>query len=146
MSWNILGPSFTMSREPFWITDEIVATGEVPLQTSFESVDNNFFTKVNGKYQPDLIPDDQALVVKTSKGLVVILGCAHHGMINTLLHARKITGEKRVNAVVGGTHLFRAGPEQIKQTIAALEEFKVNAYRCVPLHGNAGIHGFDALF
>ena len=46
-------------------------------------------------------------------------------MINTLLYARELTGEERVHAVVGGTHLFRAGPDQLRQTIAALEEFKI---------------------
>ncbi|MCK4767555.1 MAG: MBL fold metallo-hydrolase [Desulfobacula sp.] len=120
-----LGAKFTLSREPVWISDEIVVTGEVPLQTSFESIDKNLFVKIEGEYQMDTVPDDQALVVKTSKGLVVILGCAHHGMINTLQHAQKITGEERVHAVVGGTHLFRAGPDQLEQTIAALEEFNV---------------------
>ncbi|OQY52624.1 MAG: hypothetical protein B6230_02350, partial [Desulfobacteraceae bacterium 4572_89] len=97
-----LGAEFTLNREPVWITDDIVVTGEVPLETSFESIDKNLFVKTNEEYQLDTIPDDQALVIKTSKGLVVILGCAHHGMINTLLHARKITGEKRIHAVVGG--------------------------------------------
>ncbi|MCK5836244.1 MAG: MBL fold metallo-hydrolase, partial [Desulfobacula sp.] len=86
-----LGAEFTLNREPLWITDDIVVTGEVPLETPFESIDKNLFVKINGEYQLDTVPDDQALVVKTSKGLVVILGCAHHGMINTLLHARKIT-------------------------------------------------------
>jgi len=120
-----LGASFTLSREPLWINDQIVVTGEVPLTTRFESVDKKFFVKTAEGYKPDMIPDDQALVIKTSKGLIVVLGCAHHGMINTLLYARKITGEKRVHAVVGGTHLYAAGPEQIQQSIATLEEFNV---------------------
>lgn len=120
-----MGAAFTMSREPVWINDRMVATGEVPLQTEFESIDKNLFIKTGEDYTPDPVPDDQALVVKTSKGLVVVLGCAHHGMINTLLHAQKITGEERVHAVVGGTHLFRAGPDQLEKTIATLEAFKV---------------------
>ena len=120
-----LGALFTLRREPVWINDQIVVTGEVPMTTSFESIDRKFFVKTGEGYKPDTIPDDQALVIKTSKGLVVVLGCAHHGMINTLLYARKITGEERVHAVVGGTHLFSAGPDQIEQTIAKIEEFKV---------------------
>jgi len=120
-----IGASFTLNREPVWINDQIVVTGEVPMKTTFESIDDNLFVKTGGEYKPDRIPDDQALVIKTSKGLVVILGCAHHGMINTLMHAREITGEKKIHAVVGGTHLFRAGSDQIDQSIAKLEEFKV---------------------
>ena len=120
-----MGAEFSLNRDPVWINDKIVVTGEVPLQTSFESIDKNLFIKTGQGYEPDTVLDDQAVVVKTSKGLVVVLGCAHHGMINTLLYAREITGEERVHAVVGGTHLFRAGPDQLQQTIAALEEFKV---------------------
>jgi len=120
-----MGAEFSLNRDPVWINDEIVVTGEVPLQTSFESIDKNLFVKIGQGYEPDTILDDQAVVVKTSKGLVVVLGCAHHGMINTLMYAREITGDERVHAVVGGTHLFRAGPDQVQQTIAALEEFKV---------------------
>lgn len=120
-----LGAKFTMTREPVWINDQIVVTGEVPMKTAFESIEKNLFVKTRENYIPDPIPDDQALVFKTSKGLVVVLGCAHHGMINTLLYAQKITEEERIHAVVGGTHLFRAGPDQIEQTIAKLEGFKV---------------------
>jgi 7,8-dihydropterin-6-yl-methyl-4-(beta-D-ribofuranosyl)aminobenzene 5'-phosphate synthase len=120
-----LGGAFTMSREPVWINDKIVVTGQVPMETAFESIEKNLFVKTGEDYILDPILDDQALVIKTSKGLVVVLGCAHHGMINTLLYAQKITGEDRIHAVVGGTHLFRASPERIRQTIAKLEEFKV---------------------
>ena len=120
-----LGATFTLSREPVWINERIVVTGEVPMQTQFESIDANLFVKTDGDYKPDRLSDDQALVVKTSKGLVVILGCAHHGMINTLRYAREITDEERIHAVVGGTHLIRAGSDQLRQSIAALKEFKV---------------------
>ena len=120
-----LGARFTLSREPVWITERIVATGEVPMQTAYEAIDQNLFVEAAGVLSPDPLADDQALVVKTGKGLVVVLGCAHRGMINTLLHARKITGETRVHAVVGGTHLLRAGAAQLEQTAAALEELEV---------------------
>ena len=121
-----LGAQFTLSREPVWLTEHMVTTGEVPMVTAFESIDKNLFVKVDEDLQPDTFPDDQALVVKTVKGLVVLLGCAHRGMINTLLHAQNITGEQRIYAVVGGTHLFRAEPEQLDQTVAKLKELNVH--------------------
>jgi 7,8-dihydropterin-6-yl-methyl-4-(beta-D-ribofuranosyl)aminobenzene 5'-phosphate synthase len=120
-----LGAQFTLSREPVWITDRILSTGEVPMETKFESIDTNLFVKAKGAFQPDALPDDQALVIKTDKGLVVVLGCAHRGMVNTLMHARTITGEERIHAVVGGTHLFRANADQLDQTIAALTSLGV---------------------
>ncbi|MDY6791299.1 MAG: MBL fold metallo-hydrolase [Thermodesulfobacteriota bacterium] len=120
-----LGASFTLSREPVWINDHIVTTGEVPMKTSFESIDNNLFVKTEEKLKQDKVLDDQALIINTLKGLIVVLGCGHHGMINTLMHAQEITGVKKILAVLGGTHLFRSDSYQINQSIAKLQEFKV---------------------
>ncbi len=58
-------------------------------------------------------------------GLVVILGCAHRGIVNTLRHAQKLTGKKSVYAVIGGTHLFRASEERIEQTADDLKKMGV---------------------
>jgi 7,8-dihydropterin-6-yl-methyl-4-(beta-D-ribofuranosyl)aminobenzene 5'-phosphate synthase len=74
---------------------------------------------------PDPLKDDQALFVKTSQGLVVVLGCAHRGTINTLHHARKVTGVETIYCVIGGTHLIRASELQMEMTIAGLREFGV---------------------
>jgi len=120
-----LGASFTLSKEPVWLNDFMVTTGEVPMVTSFEKVDSNMYLRLEDRFIPDTLPDDQALVVKTGKGLVVILGCAHRGMINTMIRARDITGIEKVYAVVGGTHLFRAGREQLKSTVDKVKEFGV---------------------
>jgi 7,8-dihydropterin-6-yl-methyl-4-(beta-D-ribofuranosyl)aminobenzene 5'-phosphate synthase len=93
--------------------------------TAFEAIDKNLFVKVKDALEPDILADDQALVVTTEQGLIVVLGCAHRGIINTLLHSRKITGEERVFAVLGGTHLLRADSDQLNQTIAALRNLDV---------------------
>jgi 7,8-dihydropterin-6-yl-methyl-4-(beta-D-ribofuranosyl)aminobenzene 5'-phosphate synthase len=120
-----VGAQFRLSPDPVWITEHIATTGEVPLKTAFEVIDKNLFVKENNELRPDPLADDQALVIQTPKGLVVALGCAHRGMINTLLRARKITGEERICAVLGGTHLLRAAPDQLQQTIATLEALDV---------------------
>ena len=120
-----LGATFTYHTEPVWLNASMVATGEVPMTTSFESVDGNMFIKAENGLAPDPFPDDQALVVKSPQGLVVVLGCAHRGAINTIMHARAITGVDRVHTVVGGTHLVRAKDEQLDRTIAALRELGV---------------------
>lgn len=120
-----LGAYFTLSKEPVWLNEYMVTTGEVPLVTPFERIDKNMCLRTNNGFIPDIFSDDQALVIKTKKGLIVILGCAHRGMINTLLHAQKITGVEKIYAVVGGTHLVRAGVEQLKQTVARIKEFGV---------------------
>ncbi|MFW6125831.1 MAG: MBL fold metallo-hydrolase [Chloroflexota bacterium] len=120
------GASFTLSSDPVWITDNVVTTGEIPMVTDYEEVDKRLFVGVRGELVPDLFPDDRALIVKTEKGLVVVLGCAHRGMINTLYHARDITGEERIHMVVGGTHLISASEERILRTIEAVRELGVD--------------------
>lgn len=120
-----LGASFHFSKEPVWLNENMVTTGEVPMTTAFESVDKNLYIKTANGFEPDPLTDDQALVVKLPSGLVVILGCAHRGMINTLLYARQITGIEKIYAVVGGTHLIRADTHQVDQTIAHLKDLGV---------------------
>jgi len=120
-----LGARFNLSRNPVWLNEEMVTTGEVPLITSFEKVDRNLYLKTAQGMVPDPLMDDQALIIKTPKGLVVVLGCAHHGMINTLIRARQITGVENIYMVVGGTHLLRANKEQLDHTCSKLEEFGV---------------------
>ena len=117
-----LGASFTLTSEPVWLNDRIVTTGEIPLLTDYEKVDTHLYVKREGIFQPDLVRDDMALVIKTDQGLVVITGCAHRGIINTLRHAQKLTGVEAIDTVVGGTHLIRATEEQIELTIVELKE------------------------
>ena len=119
------GARFHLSREPIWLNEDIVTTGEVPLVTGFENVDKNLYVKTEKGMIPDTLMDDQALVIKTFKGLVIVLGCAHHGMINTLIRAREITGIDHIYMVIGGTHLLRAKRETLENTIEKLEEFDV---------------------
>ncbi len=120
-----LGASFKYSKEPVRLSDHIITTGEIPLITDFERVDKNLFVKSDSGFHPDKLADDQALVVNTSKGLAVILGCSHRGIINTLIQAQKVGEEKKIRTIVGGTHLFRSSSQQLSKTIDKLMEFGV---------------------
>lgn len=120
-----LGASFSLSKEPVWITDDIVTTGEIPMVTDYEEIDPNLYVKEDGQFLPDPLLDDQALIVMTESGLVVILGCGHRGLINTLHHAREVTGTELIKTVVGGIHLFRSSEERVLLTAAALQELGV---------------------
>jgi 7,8-dihydropterin-6-yl-methyl-4-(beta-D-ribofuranosyl)aminobenzene 5'-phosphate synthase len=66
------------------------------------------------------------LVIKTEQGLFIILGCAHSGIINTIEHALKITGEERIHTVIGGTHLGPVSEQQKAESIKALKEYKIS--------------------
>lgn len=120
-----LGACFHLSREPMKISDNIMTTGEIPLVTEYETIEPNLVVKEGAGFKPDKLLDDQALITTTEAGLVVILGCAHRGVINTLYHARKLTGVDKIYGVYGGCHLISATEERIWLTIAALKELGV---------------------
>lgn len=121
-----LGARFNLSSKPVKITDNIMTTGEVPMVTDFEQVDSRMFIKEGDDFKPDPLLDDQALIINTELGLVVILGCAHRGIINTLYHAQQLTGVKQIYMVIGGCHLSRSTMERIRLTMAALKELGVS--------------------
>ncbi len=120
-----IGARFNLTTKPVEITDNIMTTGEIPMVTDFEQIDPNLFVKENTDFKPDKLLDDQALIINTESGLVIILGCAHRGIINTLYHAQQLTGVKQISLVLGGCHLTGATEERIWLTIAALKELGV---------------------
>jgi 7,8-dihydropterin-6-yl-methyl-4-(beta-D-ribofuranosyl)aminobenzene 5'-phosphate synthase len=118
-----------------------MTTGEVPMITDFEQIDpDRFFVKDDSfKWHPDELKDDLALIINTRPGLIVILGCGHRGMINTLYHAQKLTGRKEIRVVIGGCHLINASVERVYRTIAALKELdvqKVGVSHCTGLEAS----------
>ena len=120
-----LGANFNLTTKPVRITDSIMTTGEVPMVTDFEEIEPVFFVKQDSSWQPDKLLDDQALIINAEPGLIVILGCAHRGPINTLYYAQQLTGVKSIHTVLGGSHLIHASEERIRLTIAALKELGV---------------------
>ena len=123
-----LGASFHLSKKSIKITGEMITSGEIPLITDYEKVSSKKTQRLileNGNYKDDKILDDQAIFFRTKQGLIVITGCAHRGIINTLYHARKITGINQIYAVIGGAHLIEASEERINQTIDALRKLNI---------------------
>jgi 7,8-dihydropterin-6-yl-methyl-4-(beta-D-ribofuranosyl)aminobenzene 5'-phosphate synthase len=134
-----LGASFTLTKEPLWIADHIVILGEVPMLTGYEQIDPNLYVKGESGFSPDLVMDDRALAIRTDLGLVVVAGCAHRGIINTLENAQKLTGVEIIHTLVGGTHLIRAEEEQIELTIAELKEMgiqRLGVSHCTGFHAS----------
>jgi len=127
-----------------WITDAVEIapgvglTGPIPRLTEYEDTGGPFFVDDGGR-QSDPITDDLALWIRTDRGLVVLVGCSHAGVINTLRHARTVSGEPRLHAVLGGFHLTEASPSRLQRTIDALEEFGLGLI--VPCHctGDAAV-------
>jgi 7,8-dihydropterin-6-yl-methyl-4-(beta-D-ribofuranosyl)aminobenzene 5'-phosphate synthase len=119
------GAHFELTKEPVHISEHTMTTGEIQMLLEYEAVENNLFVKKDGILHQDLLADDLALIIDSEFGLVVVLGCAHRGIVNTLRHAKNLTGKNLVYAVIGGTHLIRASEERIEKTIADLRAFGV---------------------
>jgi 7,8-dihydropterin-6-yl-methyl-4-(beta-D-ribofuranosyl)aminobenzene 5'-phosphate synthase len=123
-------------RQPSFLLDgSLLVTGEVDRTTEFETGFKGHEAHRQGDWEPDpLILDDQALVAMLrGHGLVVLTGCGHAGIVNILRYVRKLTGEHRIHAVIGGFHLSgRAFEPIIEPTCEALDEF--SADYLVPAH------------
>jgi 7,8-dihydropterin-6-yl-methyl-4-(beta-D-ribofuranosyl)aminobenzene 5'-phosphate synthase len=117
--------TFTLSRAPVHLSENVMTTGEIPRRTEFETIESTFFVMDGETLKPDEFFDDLALICKTKGGLVIVLGCAHRGIINIISHAREIAGEKTIHTVIGGTHLFPKKEAQVELTISALGKIGV---------------------
>ncbi|OFW61401.1 MAG: hypothetical protein A2W01_10860 [Candidatus Solincola sediminis] len=116
-----LGADFDLSYSPREVTPGVILSGEIPRVTNFETGDANLKVKWGEAFEIDPLLDDQALFVTSPDGVIVILGCAHAGAINTIRHAVEITGNKKIRAVVGGSHLLFLGSEQLQRTVEELK-------------------------
>jgi 7,8-dihydropterin-6-yl-methyl-4-(beta-D-ribofuranosyl)aminobenzene 5'-phosphate synthase len=109
----------------------VIVTGAIPRRTDFEDTGvKHFLDEVCT--QPDPIVDDQALLIETSRGWIVVTGCGHSGAINAMNYVRELTGSRRIYAVVGGMHLLSASAERLWATAEGFKEFGVNVV--VPCH------------
>ncbi|MGC9260494.1 MAG: MBL fold metallo-hydrolase [Phycisphaerae bacterium] len=123
-------PRLVWTTGPVEVVPGVFATGEIPRRTTYEDTGGNFFLDA-ACGRPDPILDDQALYIPTAAGVVVILGCAHAGAINTLNYIRELTRQP-IHAVVGGTHLINAGLPRIAQTLVALRDMNMQMF--APMH------------
>lgn len=132
--WRALGATIVLSEEPYCLGEGCWTTGYVP-RTSFEKIGRptKLRYRKGSDFQPDDIEEDQAVLINIKgKGLVVLSGCAHSGIVNTIEHAKNISGIETVIAVIGGFHLARAGDEEIDRTIDYFKE--IGPSMLVPCH------------
>jgi 7,8-dihydropterin-6-yl-methyl-4-(beta-D-ribofuranosyl)aminobenzene 5'-phosphate synthase len=140
------GAVIVRERGPSLLAEgKILVTGEIPRDTDFEFGFPLQYAIVDGVEQHDpLTPDDQALVIKVrGKGLVVISGCAHAGIVNTVKYARDLSKSETVYALIGGFHL--GGPlyeSIIEPTVDAVRD--MNPEYLLPTHctGWKAMHEF----
>jgi 7,8-dihydropterin-6-yl-methyl-4-(beta-D-ribofuranosyl)aminobenzene 5'-phosphate synthase len=108
---------------PTEVTEGLFVSGRIPRRNALEDTGGAFF-RDPACTQPDPLDDDQALYFKASKGLVLLLGCAHAGVINTIDHVRALSGGADIHGVIGGMHLHSASEERLAATIDALQPYE----------------------
>lgn len=119
------GANFVYNTKFKEIVPGMYLTGEVPRQNDYETGDIDQVILSGKEFKRDPLLDDQSLIIKTERGLFVVLGCSHSGIINILNYARIITGEDRIHTVIGGTHLGPISEEKREKSIAALKDFNI---------------------
>lgn len=139
-----MGVTLVEKKEPYLLLDGLLLfLGEIRRTSAFERGMPNAYYEENGEAKHDPIEDDTAIVANVKgQGLVILSGCAHSGIINTVLYAREVTGVEKVFVVMGGFHL--TGPDYasiIKPTTDALKD--IGPRYVVPTHctgRNAAMH------
>jgi len=117
--WEAAGARIVTSSEPYQLMEGCWTTGYVP-RKSFETsgIPEQLLYRAGSEFFPDELDEDQAIVIHVKeKGLVILSGCAHVGIVNTIEWAKSFTGINKVYAVIGGFHLARAKEEEITKTI-----------------------------
>jgi 7,8-dihydropterin-6-yl-methyl-4-(beta-D-ribofuranosyl)aminobenzene 5'-phosphate synthase len=114
--------------------------GRIEQVTDYEKVAPNFLAKKGGEFVQETFTGEQAVILNAKgKGLVVLSGCAHRGIVNAVKQAQKMSGIEKVYAVMGGFHLINAKPELIQKTVADIKA--MNPEYIVPTHCT----GFEAI-
>ncbi|CEP66363.1 Beta-lactamase-like [Moorella glycerini] len=137
------GAIFHLSRQPVELVGGVILTGEIRRRQAFEATSKEFRLLAGGEYLQDSLWDDQSLIITTREGPLVLLGCAHSGLISTLEHILDLTGASRIFAVIGGTHLKDAGPERLEETIKSLPRFGLQylvACHCTGFRASASLY------
>jgi len=119
------------TMKPTTLSPGITATGQIPRSTDFEDTGGDFCLDAHCE-RPDPLLDDQSLILDAAGGVIVVLGCAHSGVINTLRYVRTLHPAKPLAAVLGGMHLYSATPGRLARTVEALGRMDVELL--VPTH------------
>lgn len=134
------------TAEPISILDGVKTTGEIERTIPYEEV-TGFYTLQNNWLIADYLLDDQSLILHLKdKGLIIICGCAHAGLINTITHAQHIMNTESIYAVIGGFHLKNATPQRINTTANALHEFNVKLIAPCHCTGSQAIQKFTSAY
>jgi 7,8-dihydropterin-6-yl-methyl-4-(beta-D-ribofuranosyl)aminobenzene 5'-phosphate synthase len=140
------GAEIVETTEPIEIIPGVSTSGEIERSTPFEKVTWRNFAIVDGKAVKDKVPEDQALFINVEKrGVLVISGCAHAGIINTLQCASDVTKTK-LYGFIGGTHLVHPKEIRLRETLNKLKEFDLKLVSPAHCTGHKSITAINQAF
>jgi 7,8-dihydropterin-6-yl-methyl-4-(beta-D-ribofuranosyl)aminobenzene 5'-phosphate synthase len=122
--YEATGGRFIEHDKPEEIMPAVWLTGPVPRTYPEKNYSKGTEVATGGGWTEDNLPEDQSLVFNTSRGLVLLAGCGHAGIINTLEYARKVIRPVPIDAAIGGFHLYNATDERVDWTADKLKEFQ----------------------
>jgi len=135
-----------MTTSPYKFTESIMTTGEVPRINNFELLSGKLEevkTLIDGKEVPDQLPDDLSLIFHLVDGSVVILtGCCHSGIINTIAKTKTLMKSSKIRGIIGGLHLHDASIKRLNETIRELKKYPIKELapcHCTGLKGKVGL-------
>jgi 7,8-dihydropterin-6-yl-methyl-4-(beta-D-ribofuranosyl)aminobenzene 5'-phosphate synthase len=128
---NLADKKLHWVRKPTRIAEGVWLSGPIPRTHPLEDVGGPFFLDDAGAVA-DSIPDDLSMWIETPRGLLVVCGCCHSGLINTLDYVRSVSGKDRIWGVIGGFHLKHASEDRLAATAEALKELNLDFI--VPCH------------
>lgn len=122
-----MGAQFCLEREWTQIGPGVHLTGEIPRLSEFEQNDPHMSLRCPETLAlgPDPLKDDLSLVLESDRGLILILGCAHAGLVNIIEHVQDQLGQAEIYAVMGGTHLGFADEAQFERTLELIERYQI---------------------
>ena len=124
--YEALGGRFIIHDKPLQLLPGLWFSGPVPRVHPERNYPAQGTLLEGNQIKPDTVPEDAALIADTSKGLVVLTGCGHAGVINISEHARRVVRPASLEAVIGGLHLFNASDEAVAWTAGKLRAFGLN--------------------
>jgi 7,8-dihydropterin-6-yl-methyl-4-(beta-D-ribofuranosyl)aminobenzene 5'-phosphate synthase len=139
------GIEFGEAGKPTEIVAGLYMTGAIPRRLNFENVGGRFVLDEAGR-KADLIPDDQALFFSSPRGTVVLLGCAHAGLLNTLSYVQHLTGGEPIYCVLGGMHLRNASRVRLERSVEAIQQMNIACLRPAHCTGTRAITAFRNVF
>lgn len=123
---------FELNNKPVYIDDDMLLSGEIPDVTDYEKVSANLYTEGAEGYAPDMLLDEQMLIVKDKGGIHIFLGCSHRGVANSINHAKALFPEEKILTAAGGMHMENVSLERIKKTV--MHMLNAGVQRVIPLH------------